>query len=137
MAARPEAVSGGLPVLRILVALFAQMLCCLRRLRVGGVCAGLFDDFTQHVRIFEHRARTQMVLVERLTVVIRHENRALERLKQRAVADVRVGVVDEHARINVAVGVDVQVAMQPPTYSPSFWKSIAKIGLVARISRIR
>ena len=50
-----------------------------------------------------------MVVVERLAVVIGHEDRALQRLEQRAAADVRVGVVDEHA----------------------------KIGLVARISRMR
>ena len=51
-----------------------------------------------------------MVVVERLAVVIGHEDRALQRFEQRAAADVRVGVVDEHARIDVAVGVDVQVA---------------------------
>ncbi len=43
--------------------------------------------------------------------------------------DIGIGVVDEHARLCVTGRVDVEVvasrpAMQPPTYSPSFWKSM-------------
>ncbi len=50
-----------------------------------------------------------MVAVERLSLVVSHEQRALEHLQNGVVMDVRVGEVDEHARLRIAVGVDVEV----------------------------
>lgn len=69
-----------------------------------------------------------MVLVEGLAVVVSHEQRAVQDLQNALVMDVGVGVVDEHAGLCVTGRVDVEVvaaaAMQPPTNSPSFWKSM-------------
>ena len=109
-AARPEALGGRRPVLRVVVALSAQVIGGFRRLRVGRVRAGPFDDLAQPLRVFKHRARAQHVVVERLRVVIGHEDRGAQRVEQADLADVRVGIVDEHTGIDVAVRVDVQVA---------------------------
>ena len=70
MAAGPEALSRRLPVLGVFVALGAQVIGGLRGLRIGGMGAGLLDDFAQYLRVLQHRAGAQMVVVERLAVVI-------------------------------------------------------------------
>ena len=99
----------------------------------------LLQHRAQLFGVFQHRARAQVVFVEGLAVVVSLEQRRAQHLEQRLLADVGIGIVDEYARVGVAVRVDVQVAppaMQPPTNSPSFWKSIAKMGFVLRTSRI-
>jgi hypothetical protein len=42
--------------------------------------------------------------------VIGHEQRGAQRLQYGLLADVGIGVVDEHAGVHIAVGVDVEVA---------------------------
>ena len=100
--------------------------------------AGALNDLPDLLRILQHGTGAQVVVIEGLAVVIGHEQRRGQHLQQGLLPDVGVGVVDEHAGVAVAVGVDVQKApapaMQPPTYSPSFWKSIIKMGLVWRYS---
>ena len=51
-----------------------------------------------------------MVLVERLAIVVRHEERRLQDFEQCFFANAGIGIVDEYARVGVAVCVDVQVA---------------------------
>ena len=79
-------------------------------LEVGGLRAGLGDDLSQDLRVLQHRAGLEHVLVKRLAVVIGHEQRALQRLENGLLADVRIRVVDEHAGIDVAVRVNVEVS---------------------------
>ena len=50
-----------------------------------------------------------MVAVKRLIVVICHKQRRLEGLQQTLISDVGIGVVNEGARLNIAVGVDMKV----------------------------
>ena len=69
---------------------------------------GLYHS-AQLLRVFEHRAGPEHVVVERLSIMVGHEERGFHRLEQRFLADVRVGIVDEHAGVHVAVGVDVQI----------------------------
>lgn len=68
--------------------------------------------------------------------MIGHKNGRLETLQQRLFPDIAFRVVDEHTGVHIAVGIDMQerrpLAMQPPTYFVSFWKSMAKSGFSAR-----
>ena len=50
-----------------------------------------------------------MVVVERLAVVILGKQRAFERFFERVGANIGVGIVNEHARLNVARGIDVEI----------------------------
>lgn len=124
----PHFVCGGLPVGGVALALLAQVLDAFRGLQVGAVGTGLVHHLLQQFGVFQHRAGTQMVLVEGLAVVVSHEQRAVQNLQNRLVMDVSVGVVDEHTGLSITGRVDVEVvaaaAMQPPTNSPSFWKSM-------------
>ena len=50
-----------------------------------------------------------MVAVKRLIVVICHKQRRLEGLQQTLISDVGIGVVNEGARLDIAVGVDMKI----------------------------
>ena len=106
----PQLVGGGLPVVGVGVGLGGQVLHGLGRLRIGGVGAGLIDDLLDALGVLQHGAGPQHVVIEGLVVMVGHEQRGLQALQQGLLVDVGVGVVDEHAGIHVAVGVDVQVA---------------------------
>ena len=75
-----------------------------------------------------------MVVVEGLALVVLLEQRLLQALQQALVVDVRVGVVDKDAGLNVARRVDVGILAAAgnaavDVLAPSFWKSMQKIGL--------
>lgn len=76
------------------------------------MCAGFFYHLTEHFRILQHGAGTQMVVVKGLTIVICHENGGFQRFQQDHIPDVGVGIVDEHAGIYIAICIDVEI---PPT----------------------
>ena len=106
---RPDLIGGGLPVGGVALALLAQVLDTFRGLQVGAVSTGLVHHLFQQLGVFQHRARTQMVLVEGLTVVVSHEQRAVQNFQNRLVVDIGVGVVDEHAGLSITGRVDVEV----------------------------
>ena len=70
-------------------------------------------------------------MVEGLSFGIFLEQGLLETGDEVLVVDVGAGVVDEDARFDVAVGVDMAIlrppATQPSMNWPSFWKSMANI----------
>ena len=72
--------------------------------------AGGFHHVRQHVPVLQDGAGAQQVVVERLPLVVLHEDRRFQGIEQRRLAYVRVGVVREHARLHVAGGVDMQIA---------------------------
>lgn len=80
---------------------------CLR-MSIKRKNADLRNHLAQQLRVFQHGARAQVVLVERLAIVVRHEERRLQDFEQCFFANVGIGIVDEHARVDVA-GVDIQV----------------------------
>lgn len=81
---------------------------CLRMF-IKRKAADLRNHLAQQLRVFQHGARAQVVLVERLAIVVRHEERRLQDFEQCFFANVGIGIVDEHARVGVAAGVDIQV----------------------------
>lgn len=80
---------------------------CLRMF-IKRKTADLRNHLAQQLRVFQHGARAQVVLVERLAIVVRHEERRLQDFEQCFFANVGIGIVDEHARVGVT-GVDIQV----------------------------
>ncbi len=80
---------------------------CLRTF-IKRKTAGLRNHLAQQLRVFQHGARAQVVLIERLAIVVRHEERRLQDFEQCFFANVGIGIVDEHARVGVT-GVDIQV----------------------------
>ena len=80
---------------------------CLRTF-IKRKTAGLRNHLAQQLRVFQHGARAQVVLVERLAIVVRHEERRLQDFEQCFFANVGIGIVDDtHERL--AAGVDIQV----------------------------
>ena len=53
-----------------------------RRLKVGGSCTGFLDDLLQYFRILQHRAGTQVIVIERLPFMIFQEKRLLQAFQQ-------------------------------------------------------
>ena len=106
---RPDLVGYRLPVGSICTAFVAEMVYALGRLQVGAVSTGVMHHLAQKLGVFQHRAGTQMVLVEGLTVVVSHEQRAVQNFQNRLVVDIGVGVVDEHAGLSITGRVDVEV----------------------------
>ena len=138
----PELFSLRLPARGVGMALIAQVLGALGRFEVGGMCAGALDHLGQALGVFQHRAGAQQVIVEGLAPAVLQEERLAQAIQKALFADVRAGVVDEDAGLDVARGVDVAVELNMviSAISPSFWKSMAKISLPPvrpRISRTR
>ena len=109
VAARPQAVRRRLPELCFLSALFRERTDVLGHLHIRGVCARLFDHGGQRAGVIQQRAGAQQIVAEGLAVAVGHEERRLEGLHERLFLDVGIGIVDEGAGLDVAVGVDVQV----------------------------
>ncbi len=78
--------------------------------QVGRFRPGFLDHLSQTAGVVKQRARAKLVAVERLVAAVLHEQRGAVRLQQSFVFDVAVRVVDERARLDVAVRVDMQVA---------------------------
>ena len=76
---------------------------------LGALGVRLVDDLRQDLRVLEHRAGLEHVVVEGVVTAIRLENRLLEALEQRLLLDVGVGIVDKDAGLHVAARVDVAI----------------------------
>lgn len=139
-AAFPQPVRGAGPVFGVGVAFGTQMLRALGRLHIGGVGTGIGDHFPQLLRVLQHGAGAQHVVIKGLPLVISHEDGRLEALQQCFFPDVAVGIVDEHTGVHIAVGIDVQIPASSGDTAAHIlsviWKSIPKIALVSRKWRI-
>ncbi len=108
--ADPQSVGAGLPFRGDFDRARAIFIDVFGREDFGGLGAAFVHHVGQTSRVVEHRAGTQHVLIEGLVLVVFHEHRSLQAFQQALVTDVVSGVVDEHARIHIAVGVDMQIA---------------------------
>ena len=107
--AAPQLFGAGRPIFGVRHTLVTEMVGAFGRLHIGGTRTRFADNSSQLFGIFKHGTRAQVVLVERLAIVVRHEERRLQDFEQCFFANVGIGIVDEHARVGVAVGVDIQV----------------------------
>ena len=105
----PELFGLGTPAGGVGLAFAAQVLHALGRFEVGRVRAGARDHLGKQLRVFEHRAGTQVVTVEGLTLAVFEEERLLQALEETLLTDVRARVMDKDAGLHVARGVDVAV----------------------------
>ena len=106
---------------------FAQVPGALRTLVVSIDSAHIFHHFGQEFRVFQHGAGTEHVFIERLGVVIGHEEGGLQCIQQAFVMDVHVGVMDEHTGLHIALGVDVKIAPAAGNASANILAVILKI----------
>ena len=83
VAALPQFLGSRKPVGRIGVTLGAQVLRALRGLHIGGLSPSLFHHLPQLLRVLQHGAGAQMVLIEGLAVMIGHEHGRAQTLQQR------------------------------------------------------
>ena len=107
MALLPEFIGYRFPGFRVFFALVAEMICALRILVIGVNCAGLCYQLPELFRIFQHRAGTQMVVVERLVVMVSLEDRASQSIQQTAVVNIYVGLMDKYAGLHITFRVDM------------------------------
>ena len=63
----------------------------------------------QHLWVLQHGAGPQMITVERLMVVIGHEQRRLKSFQQGFFSDIGVGVVNKGTGLHIAVCVDMEI----------------------------
>ena len=80
-----------------------------RGLILGRMGTGFLYHATQTFRIFQHRTRLEHIIIKGLTVVIGHKQRRLICFQQGLFTDVGVRVMDKSARLNVTIGIDMQI----------------------------
>ena len=104
----------------------------------------LFHEPSSERNSDSKHGKTQMVVVEWLTVMISHKQRTLENLKDGILRNVCVGEMDEYTRFCVTCGVNVEVVSSACDTSADIFtvilKSIGKKPIShcgERISRIR
>ena len=107
----PELFGLGAPAGGVGLALVAQVLHALGRFQVGRMRAAARDHLGQIFGIFQHRAGAQVVVVERLALAVLLKKRLLETFEEALFADIRAGIVDKHAGLDVTRGVDVAVEL--------------------------
>ena len=74
---------------------------------------GTLYHIPQDFRVLQHGAGAQHILIERLAVMVGHKEGAFQRVQQTAIVDVHIGIVDEHTRLHITSGVDMQIVSAP------------------------
>ena len=106
----PDALGNRCPPLRHVARLGGKLVNRLLLDKIRRMRARVLDELLDAFGILEHRAGTQMIVVEGLAMIVAHEQRRTQRIEQAHVMDVDVGVVNEHAGLHVSIGIDVQIA---------------------------
>ena len=128
---RPDLVGHRLPVCRIGRTLVAEVVYGLGGLQIRAVGTGVVDHLPQQLGIFQHRTGPQVVFVERLPIVIGHEEGAAEDVEDAAVVDVGVGIVDKDARLCIARRIDMKIV------ASACDASAHKLAIVLEVHRIK
>ena len=105
----PYLLGDAAPFVRELFALRAKLLGALLGGQIGTGRARTTHHGRQTFGIFQHRTRPQEVVVERLALVVLHEQGRLQRFKKGRLVDVGIGIVDKHAGFHVTSRVDVEI----------------------------
>ena len=100
---------------------------CLRRLKVCGVSLCTCHHLPQLFRILQHRAGTQHILIERLTVVVCHHHGRLQRFQQCFLANIGIGIMDENTGINITVGINMEVTASACNTAAHIFRVILEI----------
>ena len=105
----PDLIGMTLPFFSVILAFTAEMFNGFRRFHICLVSTCFMNHLLKEFRILKHRAWTQMVVVEWLTVMISHKQWALENLKNGVLMNVCIGEVDEYTRFCITCRVNVEV----------------------------
>ena len=105
----PEFVCNRLPVSGVGFAFVTEMVDRLRILIISIHRIGILNQLAQALRILQHWAGAEMILIKWLVIMISLENRALQCFQQSAVMNICIGIVDEYTRLYVTLSVDMQV----------------------------
>lgn len=81
----------------------------------------------QLLRVLQHGTGEQVIIVEGLPVMIRHEHGGSQTVQQGFLPDVGIGIVDEHTGIDVAVGIDVEVSAAPGNAPAHIFAVVLKV----------
>src|SRR5699024_1826088 len=106
----PQEIRLRFPVFRVRFAAAAEGIYTFRSFVVGGFGIGCFYHGAELFRILQHRTWTEHVVVERLSVMISHEDRALQSFQQGTFADIGVGVVDEYTRLHITFCINMRIS---------------------------
>ncbi len=109
MLLEPQLLGALLPALGVDRGAGTEVIDILGRHVLGALGVGLVDDLRQDLRVLEHRAGLEHVVVKGVVTTICLEDGLLEALEQRLLLDVDVGVVNKDAGLHVAAGVDVAI----------------------------
>lgn len=105
------------------------MLASLRLLQICGFGACLVYQFLQYMRVLKHRTRLEHVVIERLAIFIRQEQRLPQTVQERLIFYIRSRVMYKDARFYISVSVDVTVPLA------SGYASVYKLSVVLEIYR--
>lgn len=104
------------------------------------MCAGFLDDTLQDLRVLQHRAWTEHVVIEWLVIMVSHEQRLFQDLENCILVNISIRVMNKYAWFCITVCINMEVVSSTcdtSSYeSPSFWKSMVKIPGPCSILRI-
>ena len=104
-----------------------------RGLILGRMGTGFLYHATQTFRIFQHRTRLEHIIIKGLTVVIGHKQRRLICFQQGLFTDVGVRVMDKSARLNVTIGIDMQIVAATSNTAVYKFRIILKVNCENRL----
>ena len=74
-------------------------------IRIDGT--GGFNHGPQTFRIFQHGAGAKHIIIERLILMVSHEDGASQGVQQGNFVNIDIGIMDKYARLYIALGVDM------------------------------
>ena len=103
----PKLFSLGRPFFSERLCLGSQIFRTFRSQEIGRMRTGILYHFAEFLRVVQHRAGAEHIVVEGLVLMVFHKQRALERFQETAVVDVDIAVMDESTGFHITVGIDV------------------------------
>ena len=87
----------------------AEMFRCFLGLEVCGMCAGFLDDTLQDLRVLQHRAWTEHVVIEWLVIMVSHEQRLFQDLENCILVNISIRVMNKYAWFCITVCINMEV----------------------------
>lgn len=115
------------PMLCISIALRTKMLHRLRRLQIRRLRTRLFHHLTQLLRILKHWTWTKHIFIKRLSIMICHENRALQCIQQTLFVDICIRIMNKYTRIHITICIDMQITSSTSDTSANILRIILEI----------
>ena len=72
------------------------------------MCAGFLDDTLQDLRVLQHRAWTEHVVIEWLVVMVSHEQRLFQDLENCILVNISIRVMNKYAWFCITVCINME-----------------------------